>query len=546
MSWESFAFLLKYKMTRKIAKKPTRFVQTSWRLSRGILGIMAIGAIHLPLHADDDIAALRAQLKALEAKVAALEKSQKSSPSDDALKEKLEKLPVVSLDSKGLNFSSPGIRTTRTEVGPEGIPFETTTVTDEGAFKFKIGGLLQPQLRTFINTPDATSTFLIRRARLNLEGSMFSNFDWKLQTDFQTNGVDNSTSTTVQDAYVGAKAFDWLQLRIGKMKSPIGVERWQSAHARWFTDLITTTYLVPNREVGAMLWGNVGDGLAEYYTGIFNGAPDGGSSNVSTPGQNTKDFEARLAVTPFTKTSIVPLKKLTAGAGVTYAPQLNGLGTYATANQQSFFKYRSSTINATNADPGEQVRFVPNLQYFWGPFGLYAEAAWSTVGVSGTRTTTKTKPVVKKTNVVDSKGKTIGSFTTTSNSTTTTIQEYSTNLTNFGWQIAASYMLTGEENSFRAISPRRKFSPSTGGWGALQLTARVGQLTVDSNAFPIYADPNTQAEQSTTFGTGLNWILNDNAKLTLQYDYTSFIGGAANGADRPDANAITSQFQVYF
>ncbi len=505
-------------MTKKIINKSTRFAQTSQRLSRGILGIVAISAIHAqPLHAQDDISSLRAQLKALEAKVAALESSQKTSTSDDALKEKLEKLPSVTLDSKGLNFSSPGIRTTRTEVGPDGIPVETTTVTEEGAFKFKIGGLLQPQLRTFINTPDATSTFLIRRARLNLEGTAFKNFDWKLQTDFQANGVDNTTSTTVQDAYVGAKAFDWLQLRVGKMKSPIGVERWQSAHARWFTDLITTTYLVPNRTVGAMLWGNVGDGLAEYYTGIFNGAPDGGSSNVSTSEQNTKDFEARLAVSPFAKTSIVPLKKLTAGAGVTYAPQLNGLGTYATANQQSFFRYRSSTINATAANPGEQVRFVPNLQYFWGPFGLYAEAAWSTVGVSG---------------VTTSKGK--------------ITREYSENLTNFGWQIAASYMLTGEDNSFRAISPRRKFSPSTGGWGALQLTARVGQLTVDSNAFPIYADPNTQAEQSTTFGTGLNWILNDNAKLTLQYDYTSFIGGAANGTNRPDANAITTQFQVYF
>lgn len=504
---------------------------------------MTISAIHAQsLHAEDDLASLRAQLKNLEAKVAALESSRKTSTADESLKEKLEKLPSVTLDSKGLNFSSPGIRTTRTEVGPDGIPVESTTVTDEGAFKIKIGGLLQPQLRTFINTPDATSTFLIRRARLNLEGSVFKNFDWKLQTDFQTNGVDNSTSTTVQDAYVGAKAFDWLQLRVGKMKSPIGVERWQSAHARWFTDLITTTYLVPNREVGAMLWGNVGDGLAEYYTGIFNGSPDGGSSNVSTSGQNTKDFEARLAVTPFAKTNFVPLKKLTAGAGVTYAPQLNGLGTYATANQQSFFKYRSSTINATAANPGEQVRFVPNLQYFWGPFGLYAEAAWSTVGVSGTQSTSKA--VVKKTNVVDSKGKTIGSFNTTSNSTTT--QEYSTNLTNFGWQIAASYMLTGEENSFRAISPRRKFSPSTGGWGALQLTARVGQLTVDSNAFPIYADPNTQAESSTTFGTGLNWILNENTKLTLQYDYTRFIGGAAGDQNRPDNNAITTQFQVYF
>ncbi len=515
-----------------------RVWRTRW--SAGLLVLLTVGDM---ARASDELESLKQQLKALEAKVAALEARRETpSPDEERLREKLEKLPSVSLDSKGVNFSSPGIRTTRTEVGPDGIPVETTSVTEEGAFKFRIGALLQPQSRNFLDTPDATSTFLMRRARLNLEGNVFSSFDWKLQADLQTNGVDNTTSTTVQDAYIGAKGFDWLQLRVGKMKSPIGVERWQSAHARWFTDLITTTYLVPNRTVGAMLWGNVGDGLGEYYAGLFNGAPDGGSSNVSSSGQDTKDFEARLAVTPFAKSSLVPLKKLTAGAGVTYAPQLNGLGTYATANQQSFFRYRSSTINATASNPGEQNRFVPNLQYFWGPFGLYAEAAWSTVGVSGT--TSSTKSVAKKTNVVDSKGKTIGTFTTTSNVTTT--QRQSADLTNFGWQIAASYMLTGEENSFRAISPRRKFSPSTGGWGALQITARVGQLEVDTSAFPVYADPNTQARQSTTFGTGLNWILNDNTKLTLQYDFTSFLGGAPDGGDRPDANAITTQFQLYF
>ena len=146
-------------MTKKIINISKRFAQTSLWPSRGILGILAISAIHAqPLHAQDDLASLRAQLKSLEAKVEALETNQKTAAGDEVLKEKLEKLPSVTLDSKGLNFSSPGIRTTRTEVGPDGIPVETTTVTEEGAFKFKIGGLLQPQLRTFINTPDATST----------------------------------------------------------------------------------------------------------------------------------------------------------------------------------------------------------------------------------------------------------------------------------------------------------------------------------------------------------------------------------------------------
>jgi len=511
--------------------------------ARRFLGALAIGALSVQtMPAQDSLAELRAQLKALESKVAQLESEQKTAlRGDEQLKEKLEQLPKVTLDSKGINFSSPGIRTTRTEIGADGVPFETTTVSDEGAFKFKIGGLIQPQSRSFINTPDSTSTFLMRRARLNLEGTVYQNYDWKLQTDILSSGVNDTTqSANLLDAYVGAKAFDWLQLRVGKMKSPLGVERWQSAHARWFTDLITTTYMVPNRTIGAMLWGNIGDGLIDYHTGIFNGAPDGGSSNFSAPGQNTKDFEARLAVSPFVKANIEPLKKLTVGAGVSYAPQLNGLGTYATANQQSFFRYRSSTINATSENPGEQVRFVPNLQYFWGPFGLYAEAAWSTVGVTGATTS----QVSRSTTVRNRAGQSIGSFTTTSN--VTTANDYSQNLTNFGWQVAASYMLTGEENSFKAISPRRKFNPATGGWGALQLAARVGQLSVDPDAFPVYADPGTQSERSTTLGVGLNWILNDNVKLSMQYDYTSFLGGAPNGGDRPDSNAITSQFQVYF
>ena len=343
---------------------------------------------------------------------------------------------------------------------------------------------------------------------MNFEGTVYENFDWRLLTELYSSGSNNSGGASIRDAYIGAKAFDWLQLRVGRMKSPIGIERWQSASARWFTDLATTTYLVPNRENGAMLWGNVSQGLLEYYAGIFNGAPDGGSSNFSMSGQNTKDFEGRLAVKPFANMDIDGLEKLLVGAGVTYAPQLNGLGSYDTVNQQTFFEYSSSTIEATSSNPGEQVRFVPNASYFWGPFGLYAEAAWSTVGVSA--------------------------------------PGYSTNLTNFGWQVAASWVLTGEDNSFGAIAPRLIFDPSNGGWGALQIAARVGQLTIDPAAFPIYANPATQASQSTTIGIGLNWILNENIKLTLEYDFTSFVGGGAGGGNRPEANAITSQFQMFF
>jgi phosphate-selective porin OprO/OprP len=462
-----------------------------------------------------DLSTLQSQLADLQAKVAALEKKQNASSAsgrsgiDPELLAKLENQPVITLDSRGLRFASPEKTELQTVTGPDGRPTEQLAVVEEGdAYKFRLGTLLQPQGRFFLETPDDTSTFLMRRARLILDGTVYRNFDFLFQADLLASGLNNSTSTTVQDAWVNARAWDWLQLRAGKMKSPIGIERWQSANARWFTDMITTTYIVPNRSIGAMLHGKVHGGVAEYWASLVNGEPNGGSSDFSSDGQNTKEFQGRLALTPFAKTDFDPLKQLTVGAGVTYAPQLNGLGRYGTANQQQFFGYNASTISDARANPGEQVRFVPSASYFWGPFGAYAEAAWSTTGVVNGNDTA--------------------------------------NLNDFAWQVAASYLLTGEDSSYRAIKPKRPFNPSAGEWGALQIAARAGQLSVDDATFPTYANPETSARESTTFGVALNWILNENVKVSLEYDYTSFLGGAPDGANAPDNNAITTQVQLSF
>jgi len=516
------------------------------RGSRAVLPIVAglVSVIVAPGARAQSLADLKAQLDALQEKVAALE----ARPAvNEALRSKLENSPVITLDQRGFRMASPERTETRIVTGPDGQSYDQVVTLEEGdAYKFRLGTLLQPQGRFFIESPDDTSTFLMRRARLIADGTVARNFDFNFQVDLLSSGlwVTNTApgnTVTVQDAWINAKGWDWLQLRIGKMKSPIGIERWQSANARWFTDLITTTYLAPNRSIGAMLHGNVYGGVAQYWASLVNGEPDGGSSDLSTGGQNTKEFQGRLAITPFARTDWEPLKELTVGAGVTYAPQLNGLGRYGTANQQQFFTYNNGTINATLANPGEQVRFVPNLTYFWGPFGLYAEAAWSTVGVTGATTNS----VTRSTTVRNRAGASVGSFTTRSTATNT--NSTTENFTNFAWQVAASYMLTGEKNSFRAIRPKRPFSPSTGGWGALQVAARAGQLNVDDGIFAAgYSDPNIWSRQSTTFGAALNWILNENIKLTLQYDYTSFLGGAPEGANAPDNNAITTQVQLSF
>jgi phosphate-selective porin OprO/OprP len=93
--------------------------------------------------------------------------------------------------------------------------------------------------------------------------------------------------------------------------------------------------------------------------------------------------------------------------------------------------------------------------------------------------------------------------------------------------VSASYVLTGEENTWRGFTPKRPFAPGAGQWGAWEVTARVGQLDIDDEAFPLFANPDTSATLATSWGVGLNWHLNRNFKINLNYEQTQFDGGTA-------------------
>jgi phosphate-selective porin OprO and OprP len=83
--------------------------------------------------------------------------------------------------------------------------------------------------------------------------------------------------------------------------------------------------------------------------------------------------------------------------------------------------------------------------------------------------------------------------------------------------------------------------------GAWEIKARVGGLGVDSDVFrDKFASASTSARTATEFGGGLNWYLNSNVKLQLEYLRTFFDQGAAHGKDRKDEGAFLSQLQLVF
>ena len=65
----------------------------------------------------------------------------------------------------------------------------------------------------------------------------------------------------------------------------------------------------------------------------------------------------------------------------------------------------------------------------------------------------------------------------------------SAQLKNDAWQIAASWLLTGEDASYQGVKPNRPFSAGAdGGWGAVELLARYQENNIDKDAFTNFVD----------------------------------------------------------
>ena len=81
---------------------------------------------------------------------------------------------------------------------------------------------------------------------------------------------------------------------------------------------------------------------------------------------------------------------------------------------------------------------------------------------------------------------------------------------------------------------------------ARELTARYGELKVDDNAVPYFANPATAASQARDSVVGVNWYLNRFVKITGQFENITFRGGAPNGGDRPTERGFYTRLQFAF
>jgi len=441
--------------------------------------------------ADDaaaEVKALKQQIEQLDQKVRILER--KGELERDATAEAAKSSPRIAAGTSGFSLSSADTN-----------------------FVLRIRGGAQADARYYIGGGSANDTFLIRRARPILEGTVFRKFDYRVMLDVSTATSSSAANNGfLLDAYVDANLGPEFRLRAGKFKEPVGLERLQSWNNLLFLERSYPTQLVPNRDVGFMAHGDVLGGALQYHAGVFNGTADGGSSDFDQS-DSDKDVAGRLFAQPFLGSDIGGLRGLGFGVSGTLGDHAGAPRAYLSPGVQRLFGYRTGTAPNVLAD-GQNWRVSPQAYYYWGPFGVFGEY------------------VVSSQELQQAGGGTGAGARA--------------DLQNTGWQVAASWFLTGENNSWKAVAPARPFGLANGGWGAWELTGRLSGLDVDDAAFPVFADPGESASAVVSWGLGVNWHLNRNVKVQINYEQSDFKGGSGNPALADKEEVFLSRVQFTF
>lgn len=372
----------------------------------------------------------------------------------------------------------------------------------DGSSQLKIKGYIQYDSRSWIddNAPAQASGFLLRRIRPSIEGTVSKYFDFKFVPEFGQGAV------SVQDAYFDAKFFPEFTVRAGKFAPPVGIERLQSSAATFFVENALPTNLVPNRDVGYEVYGNLWEGLFNYELGLFNGVSDGAAGDTDV--DDYKDVAVRVYSHPFQYSDFGFLQGLGVGYAVISGDQFGITGTtlvapYKTPGQQNFFTYTGTPLAN-----GKHTRTSPQFFYSWGSLGILGEYVLSSQAIKN------------------------GANTAT--------------LSHNAWQAALVYALTGEVATNKGLKPFKGLDPQNGTWGAFELALRVSELTIDPQAFPLFASSAASAQFAHSTGYGVNWYWNSNVKFSGTYEETLFTGGAAGGANRETEKVFFTRLQLAY
>jgi phosphate-selective porin OprO/OprP len=260
-------------------------------------------------------------------------------------------------------------------------------------------------------------TFVIRKMRPMLSGRMARYFEFQVVPDL------GSGTVILLDAYLDVRFSNAFRVRMGKSKTPIGYEVLIGDPFLLFPERTLVSSLIPNRDTGIQLLGDIAGGKLHYAAGVYNGIPDGTNSTADFDTNSGKDLTGRIVLRPFQSSQPGVWNGLGFAIGGSAGPQAPPLPVFRTSVGRRYFSY-----DAAAAAAGERTRIQPSIFYYYEGLGVFGEFARSAQEV-----TTGGRKI---------------------------------DVANQAWGVTASVVVTGEATSERGVRPRNGFDPAQGHWGA--------------------------------------------------------------------------------
>jgi len=392
-----------------------------------------------------------------------------------------------SLKSKGDESATKSPRDFRV-YWKEGVRFETA----DKAFVLKLGGRIQSDFAVVaLDRPLADELSLattqngveFRRARLEMSGTVYKNFEFKAQYDF----ADGDPA--FKDVYLGVINIPFVQrVLVGHFREPYSLEEQTSSVDITFMERSLGNMFSPARNTGiGILQAYLEDRLT-FAIGGFHDADDFGKGFGK---QEDYNLTTRLTGLPLYQDDGRTLVHL----GFAYTHRFRGDDIRFRQRPESHLADRLIDTGSFHASDVDIIS--PEFALVLGPFS--AQAEYEHVFV----------------------------------------QSNPTNDPNFyAFYLQASYFLTGEHRPFKAedakferVVPNHNLFDGNGGWGAWELAARFSRADL--------SDGGVHGGKMNDVTAGINWYMNPNFRLTFNYVF-------ADRESAGDAHIAQGRFQVAF
>lgn len=478
-----------------MARSRTRSRTRSRRMARAMaLGLLWVSGPWPPASADADATVVEEILEILR------EKEHISAAQYQALRERAQQEATLQAEQAAVAIRAENLAASASEPPPgalqafwkNGLRFTSA----DKAFDVKVGGRIQNDWAVLAPDDDLQDAFAnragigtgteLRRARIQISGSIYERVGFKFQYDFANSEVG------FRDLFIDLLDLPAVgRLRIGHFKEPLSLEQVTSDVHVTFMERSLLDALVPGRETGFMLQNDAFEQRLTWALGAFRDtASDSGNGFSSDP---LYSLTGRVTGLPWFEDGGRKLLHL----GLAFSQRFRDENTVRFSSRPE--AHLAPNLVNTGNFVTDAVRIVnAELALVHGPFSLQGE--YNRLFADGS-------------------GESVGDPAFDA------------------LYVQASYFLTGEhrpykasEGAFDRLIPRRNFDRE-GGLGAFEVAARFSRIDLDSEGV---------SGGTLNDGTlGINWYLNPNVRFSFNY-----VLGRLEGVGW--TNQAQSRFQVDF